>query len=365
MKIALQKISTGYQGGTCMVHARGAKSPDGVMRVTMQPLRLSGSDIFYGMQMMESRDGGISWSSIQPCTELVRHPAGNGMERVLCDATPMYHMKTGKWLEIGIGAYYSNNEHSEEDPPQCALYTVFDEETGQWLPPRKLAFPPERAWVYTRCGNGCSQSYELVDGDILVPINYSLPGNPCIHTVVIRCSFDGQILRFQEEGNTMTVPTPRGLYEPSVMKYEEEYFLCLRNDVTGYVTKSWDGLYYGKPIPLRFDDGTLVGNYNTQQHWVRGGGKLYLVYTRRGLNNDHVFRHRAPLVIGEFDPERMCILRDTEQIAVPNRGARLGNFGCTYVNENESYVIASEWMQPIGCEQYGSDNSVFVAKLTF
>lgn len=348
-----------------MVHARGAKSPDGTMRITMQPLRLSGSDIFYGMQMMDSRDGGISWSSIQPCKELVRRPADNGMEWVLCDATPMYHIKTGKWLEIGIGAYYLNDEHPGENPPRCTLYTVFDEETGQWLPPRKLEFPAERAGVYARCGNGCGQSYELPNGEILVPISYNLPGDPCIRSVMIRCSFDGQRLSFLEEGEAMTIPVPRGLYEPSVMAYRGEFFVCLRNDVTGYVAKSRDGLRYEKPVPLRFDDGELLENYNTQQHWVRGGGKLYLVYTRRGLNNDHVFRHRAPLVIGEFDPERMCILRDTEQIAVPERGARLGNFGCTHVHENESYVIASEWMQPAGCEKYGSDNSVFIAKITF
>ena len=32
--------------------------------------------------------------------------------------------------------------------------------------------------------------------------------------------------------------------------------------------------------------------------------KLFLIYTRRGLNNDHVFRHRAPLVMAEFDEEK-------------------------------------------------------------
>lgn len=364
VKIELQRIDTNYQGDTCLVHARGAKDPNGIMRITMQPLRLSGLDIFYGMQMMESYDSGATWSPIRPCKNLVRQPTGNGMEWVLCDATPMFHHRTGKWLEIGVGVYYLNDERPN-NAPMSAVYTVFDEKTEDWLSPCKLSFPAERMETFTRCGNGCGQSYELPNGEILVPINFVLPGDPCTHSTIIRCSFDGHTLRYLEEGDDITISIPRGLYEPSVTGYQNEFFLCLRNDITGYVAKSRDGLHYESPMPLCFDDGSLVGNYNTQQHWIRGGGKLYLVYTRRGLNNDHVFRHRAPLVIGEFDTKRMCILRDTERIIVPERGARLGNFGCTYVNERESYVIASEWMQPVDCEKYGSDNAVFIAQLNF
>ena len=36
-----------------------------------------------------------------------------------------------------------------------------------------------------------------------------------------------------------------------------------------------------------------------------GGGKLWLVYTRRAGNNDHVFRHRAPLFVAEFDTDKL------------------------------------------------------------
>lgn len=74
-----------------------------------------------------------------------------------------------------------------------------------------------------------------------------------------------------------------------------------------------------------FDDGSELGNYNTQQHWVTHGDSLFLVYTRKGANNDHVFRHRAPLFIAKVDPEKLTVLRATEQILVPERGARLAN----------------------------------------
>ena len=99
-----------------------------------------------------------------------------------------------------------------------------------------------------------------------------------------------------------------------------------------------------------------------------------MVYTRRGADNDHVFRHRAPLFIAEFDTERMCLIRDTERIAVPERGARLGNFGCQSNSDGKSgFVFASEWMQTLDptpfdwskCAAHGSDNSIFVSKITF
>ena len=120
-----------------------------------------------------------------------------------------------------------------------------------------------------------------------------------------------------------------------------------------------------------FDNGQDLGNYNTQQHWVVLSDKLYLVYTRRGLNNDHVFRHRAPLLLGEVDSENLCILKSSEEIVVPERGARLGNFGITTVDVDESWVTVAEWMQndDIGyniydaCNKYGSNGNVFIAKL--
>ena len=106
-----------------------------------------------------------------------------------------------------------------------------------------------------------------------------------------------------------------------------------------------------------------LGNYNTQQHWVTHSEGLFLVYTRRGANNDHVFRHRAPLFMAQVDPERLAVLRETERILVPERGARLGNFGVTQVSPDETWVTVAEWMQPKGCEKYGSDGSVWVARI--
>jgi hypothetical protein len=69
--------------------------------------------------------------------------------------------------------------------------------------------------------------------------------------------------------------------------------------------------------------------------------------------------------MAQVDPEKLCVIRETEQILVPERGARLGNFGVTDISPSETWVTVAEWMQPRGVEKYGSDGSVFVAKITW
>ena len=131
-------------------------------------------------------------------------------------------------------------------------------------------------------------------------------------------------------------------------------------------------LNFSPPKKWTFDDGSDLGNYNTQQHWVRHPRHgLWLVYTRKGAGNDHVFRHRAPLFIAKVDPEKLHIIRSTEQILVPEKGARLGNFGVTEISENETWVTAAEWMQgpppnhhdPKPLIARGADNRIWVAKV--
>jgi len=54
------------------------------------------------------------------------------------------------------------------------------------------------------------------------------------------------------------------------------------------------------------------------------------------------------------------LLRETEQIITPERGARMGNFGACQLPDGSAAVMAAEWMQPIGCEKYGSANAIWV-----
>ena len=155
----------------------------------------------------------------------------------------------------------------------------------------------------------------------------------------------------------------RGLVEPSIVRFRGRYFLTIRNDVKGYVTASEDGLRYASIKPWTFDDGSELGSYNTQQHWLAHSDGLYLVYTRRGADNDHIFRHRAPLFIAQVDPDGLHVIRRTERVLIPERGATLGNFGAAAVSENESWVTVAEGIWNDEARQRGAEGAVFVARV--
>jgi hypothetical protein len=277
----------------------------------------------------------------------------------------MWHAATQKLLNTGHVARYVGDALMPDPRPRQAAYAVYDADARLWSPWDTLDLPDDD-W-YFAAGAGAGQRVDLPSGEILLPICHHAVTDDswqtCYFATIARCVFDGRKLTFVEAGNHLTVDDPRGFCEPSLTYFEGRYYMTLRNDVRGYVTSGDDGLHFDEAIPWRFDNGEELGNYNTQQHWVVHSDALYLVYTRRGLNNDHVMRHRAPLVMAQVDPGRLCVIRETERILVPERGARLGNFAMTTVNENESWVIVAEWMQPAGCEQYGSDNSVYAARI--
>jgi len=125
----------------------------------------------------------------------------------------------------------------------------------------------------------------------------------------------------------------------------------MRADESAFVSVSDDGLNYSPPAEWRYDDGKVLGSYNTQQHWITHGDTLWLIYTRRGANNDHVFRHRAPIFIARVDPKKLCVLRATEQVLMPETGVDLGGgFAALNVNAKETWVISTEMAFPKGRE---------------
>ncbi len=369
--IQLDTITSGYDKVTCWVQARAGTIPragaNGMPAVvmTMQKLLLSGSDVFYALNEMRTDDMGATWSGpVEHATLARRHEPG-GIEVVINDATPMWHQASGKLLSTGSCARYLGDALMPDPRPRQPTYTVYDAKARSWSEWAALELPQEPRWF--AAGAGSAQRVDLPNGDILLPLYHHASTDDAWHTphltTVVRCAFDGHRLTFIDCGGSLVVPEPRGLCEPSLTYYQGRYYMTMRNDVKGYVTAGDDGLHFEDPRPWTFDDGEELGNYNTQQHWVTHSDALFLVYTRRGLDNDHVMRHRAPLLMGQVDPDSLCVIRDTERILVPQRGARLGNFAMTTVNECESWVIAAEWMQPAGCEQYGSDNSIFAARI--
>ena len=365
--IQLDKIQSGFDGKYFWGQARGGVIPGEPPRgiVTTQRALRSGSDIYYAIAEFRSDDGGRTWDGpIEHTDTLGRRSEPGGWDVAISDMTPLYHAATGKLLATGHTVRYTDDKHPPADRARETVWTVYDPETRSWTPWEMLTVPDEP--LLEAQGAGCTQRVDLEDGTILLPIHGAPRSNDyhrCRYATVLHCDFDGRTLRYLSHGNLMTVADPRGCLEPSLTRFNGRFYLTIRNDVRGYVGTSDDGLHFTEPTPWTFNDGSELGNYNTQQHWVTHRDALYLVYARKGLNNDNVFRHRAPLMIGRVDPDRLCVIRETERELVPNRGARLGNFGVCNATPDETWIVVSEWMQPVGCEQYGSDNTIWLARL--
>lgn len=366
-------MTNGYDGLKCWVHARAgiiptadASAPSIVL--TTQRLGIKGSDVFYALNSARSTDLGENWLPLKPQRDFERWKIDERTEETICDFTPGWHKASKTLLGIGQSVRYFDNKVMKVRPRYTG-YSVYDAETNSWTKPKSLKMPDEVR--FQNCGAGSVQRFDLPGGDILLPVYFKDPSESQFSVTVCLCRFDGEQLTFLKHGSELTVNVKRGLYEPSVTKFGETYYLTMRNDDHGYVATSSDGLNYGEPRSWKFDDGSDLGNYNTQQHWVTHASGLFLVYTRKGAGNDHVFRHRAPLFIAEIHPEKLHVIRSTEQIVVPERGARLGNFGVVNVSNSETWVVATEWMQtwkrgdvviPVDNE-YGADNSIHIAKL--
>jgi hypothetical protein len=359
-----------FDGETCWCHPRAGIVPgagkEGLPRIvmTMNTLHLSGSDVFKAMHGLSTDDLGKTWTEPKPLDALsVQYETIDGENRpvAVSDFWPAWHSASKTLLGTGHTVVYTPDWRVTHPRPRHTSYAVYNAEKGRWQPWQKLAMP--EGDKFHDAGAGCTQRDDLADGTILLPIYFRPPGKNSRVTVA-RCSFDGQTLRFLGLGKEHSVDdNTRGLHEPSLTRFGNRFFLTIRNDRRGYVTKSRDGQDFEPIRPWTFDDGTELGNYNTQQHWVTHSEGLYLVYTRRGANNDHVFRHRAPLFMAQVDPEKLCVIRETEQVLVPERGARLGNFGVTNISPEETWITVAEWMQPKGVEKHGSDGSVFVARI--
>lgn len=370
-RIELTTARKGFDGKKCWVHAQAGiippdtthnKSDTPIVVMMLNELLLSGSDVFYATNDMRSDDLGKTWDGPNPHPQSMgRRNEPGGVVVTPGGMTPKWHAASGKLLATGHNVRYKGDRGPMRVRTRETVYTVYDPATRTWSPRKRLKMPDLPR--FKNAGAGSTQRYDLPNGDILLPIHFRRPEAKQNTSTVVRCRFDGETLTYVEHGDELTIPVVRGFPEPSLTKFGHRFFLTLRNDKHGHVTSGADGLHFDKPIKWRFDDGQELGNYNTQQHWVTHSDGLFLVYTRRGANNDHVFRHRAPLFMARVDPEKLCVIRATERVLVPERGARLGNFGVTWISPGEIWITVSEWMQPRGVEKHGSDNSVFVAKI--
>jgi hypothetical protein len=224
-----------------------------------------------------------------------------------------------------------------------------------------LVMPDDQKFNF--CRSGCSQWLIKPDNTLLVPLYFGRDAHGPWSVTVAECSFDGQQVKYLRHGDVLEKNVERGLVEPSIVAYDNRYFLTIRNDERGYVSVSDDGLHWSPIKPWTFDDGEELGSYNTQQHWLAHSDGLFLVYTRRGAMNDHMFRHRAPLFIARVDANRLQVLRNSEGVLIPERGGELGNFGAAAIDESQSWVTVSEGVWSDDARRRGAKGATFVARI--
>lgn len=359
--VKLETVMKHDDGKFLWFHPRAAAVPGGVVMTIQKHLKVS--DYYSGLHFMR-RDGvDGAWSGPILPPEIDWQPQADGVTISVADVTPGWHEKTGKLIAIGCRVRYSPKGKQLDDVRRAhqTVYAVFNPGTSKWTPWRELKLPATEEFNFAR--NACAQWVAKPDGTLLVPLYIGTSAKDRYSTTVAECRFDGEEMTFVRNGNILRLQVARGLYEPSLVSFANRFYLTLRNDERGYVSESDDGLHFAEPKPWTFDDGAELGSYNTQQHWLAHRDGLFLVYTRRGANNDHIVRHRAPLFMSRVDPDKLQLIRTSEKVVVPERGAELGNFGCARINEDESWVTVSEGMFMKDSKARGAEGATFVARI--
>ena len=321
------------------------------------------SDYYSGLNVMRTADLGKTWTPPDARAELDWVPEPGGVNVAVCDVTPGWHSQSQKLIAIGAQVRYGEAGDQLEDRPRSnqTAYAVFDPKSGEWSRWRRLEMPPGEKFNFAY--SACAQFLVEPDGKLLLPFYFGPNAKQPFSVTVARCSFDGTELKYLEHGDEISLDVVRGLVEPSLVRFQNRYYLTIRNDLKGYVTVGDDPLHYRPIKAWTFDDGAELGSYNTQQHWLAHGDALFLAYTRKGANNDHVFRHRAPLFIAQVDPRRLHVLRATERVLIPERGATLGNFGAAPITANESWVTDAEGVFSEDARRRGATGAVYLARV--
>jgi hypothetical protein len=343
-------------------HPRAAAIPGKGAVMTIKK-HLGISDYYSGLYMMQRTNLQTPWIEPKFIPELDWRPQGNGTIISVADVTPGWHAESKKIIAIGCEVPYGKKGEQLDDRKRKhqTVYAVYDPKTRNWTTWQRLKMPANEKFDF--CRNACAQWLVKPNGNLLVPIYFGTNAAAQHSVATVECTFKDGKLKYLRHGNETSLAVKRGLVEPSIVQFGKRYFLTIRNDDGGYVTWSNDGLNWAPIQPWLFDDGADLGSYNTQQHWLAHSDRLFLVYTRRGANNDHIIRHRAPLFIAQVDPKTLRVIRKTERIAIPETGAELGNFGCNPVNRDESWITVSEGVWSEDYRRRGAKGATYVARI--
>lgn len=368
-RVQLDVVHRELRKDSCWFHPRAAAIPGAgkqgqpAVIVTIQK-HLAADDHYSGLWFLWTDDLGKTWSGPTEIPELAWGTEPPNVTISVADVTPGWHSQHGKLIAIGTKVRYSPAGGQLLDKPRSheAAYATFDPKSNRWSK-WKFLETPHTDGKFHLVAPGCTQWLVKSDGTILLPMYFKAATGNDYSATVLHCSFDGESLKYLAHGDELAFPGGRGFAEPSIAAFGGRYLLTLRNDARGYVTTSDDGLKWAAVKPWQFDDGTDLGSYNTQQHWLTHSDGLYLAYTRRGANNDHIARNRAPLFLAQVDPAKLQVIRSTEQVLMPERGVMLGNFGAASITDGESWVTDSEFILSDKPHAKGADGRTFAARV--
>lgn len=354
---------------SCWFHPRVAAVPghgkDNQPAVIMTIQKhLAADDHYSGLYFLRTDDLGQTWTKPIEVPELAWQKGPNNETIAVCDVTPGWHAPSGKLIAIGTKLRYSQQGKQLLDKPrshECA-YATFDPKTGKWTEWKMLALPDTETKFFV-VAPGCVQWLVKDDGTLLIPVYFNGPKGGDYIATILHCRFDGHELKYLAHGDEIAIAGGRGFAEPSLTRFRDNYYLTLRNDSAAYVTSGSDGLHFQPFKKWTFDDGKDLGSYNTQAHWLAHSDGLFLTYTRRGANNDHIARNRAPIFIAQVDPEKLQVVRQTEQPLLPERGVMLGNFGAATITANESWVTDAEFILGTKPHARGADGTVWLGRV--
>lgn len=341
----------------CWFHPAVTRLHDGRLFATMQ--RINGSDHYGDPMFTVSSDRGATWTAPAEIPAfrsraLAGMPFVEGVADVRC-----FTMQDGSVAAFGCTTFYTargcaawDKQTVAEPPPGRAVCAVWSPASGRWSERTVLELPGVERTYRT----ACTQAVLLADDRIILPI-YLDSGETCDYfgskagrfaalTAIYRER--GTAFEFVAKSNLLELPKLRGCIEPSAVRLADgSYALTLRaEDGCMYRAVSDDALSWRDLRPWQWDDGTPVETDSTQQHWVRLGDKVFLVYTRKDGSNGHIMRFRAPLCIAEADAGRGVLIRSGERVVFPRRNINgvevlYGNFHCAQLGEEMALVTDS------------------------
>ncbi len=336
-------------------HPGMAVLPDGSWLGTVQ--EVCGNDHFGNPHFAFSKDKGLTWTPPQEIEGFKAKPfEGDANYQIaVADIRPFVSPNDGTAFVFGCTVFYSPKgnvswEKGEKPdfPPEQGLYVTWRPETG-WSPMKVLPLPEVKGNYRT----ACTQITFIGNNEVLIPIyldrdktTFGGYDSARYGIVVGRYRQVGEELQFISMSPYIDHPVGRGAIEPSIIPLPEGGFaLTIRaEDNKGYVCCSQDGTTWSDKIFWHWEDGTPLTMSTTQQHWIRVGSKVYLVYTRDDGSNTKIFRFRSPLYMAEAIPSQGVLKRETEQVVFPRqlfdgKEALYGNFHCTQLTENTALVI--------------------------